>query len=310
MLAIPGKGMSWSVDAHNVLLDVLCDWIEGSILFDDEELSASDVVDTLCDGEIYEDQNFAWERVEDAWRELRRRHNWLGNGHPLKINSLNAKRKYAWRESAAHSFCIALSLAKWYPDWARSFGQDFTKQGELFETLTKESLQKMFSGWEIDATGWTRTKTQKLHKVVSKVAERLGEPIGSKISWTRPEAKDAGLDLLCYRPFPDGRVGIPVYLMQCASGANWKNKTSTPNVNTWRNLIQFTSEPKKAFATPFALLDDEFKINCLPVNGLLIDRYRLLSPARDNLNWVSMNLQKDLIKWLRPRINKLPKANK
>ncbi len=57
MLTIPGRGMSRSVNAHNVDVDVLCDWIEGSVLFQDEEdLPASDVVDVLIEAQIYENQ--------------------------------------------------------------------------------------------------------------------------------------------------------------------------------------------------------------------------------------------------------------
>ncbi len=308
MLAIPRRGISRSTNVHNVDLDVFCDWIEGSTLFiEEDELSASDIVDALGEGEIYEDQDFAWEIVSDAWSELRRRQDWIGSGCPVEVLDRRLRRRYDWRDTPAHSFCIALAFAKWYPTWARGFGTDFTIQGELFELLARESLQRLFPGWEIHATGWTRTHAKKLAAVVSEVASRLGESVGDIGRWTKPRANEAGLDLLCYRPFPDKRVGVPVYLLQCASGGDWEGKLHTPNLDIWRNIVHFASMPKKAFATPFAFRDDEFVRNCGIVNGMLLDRCRLLSPAREDAHWVSDALKDRLVAWLQPRIDQLPK---
>ena len=44
MLALPTSGFSRSAGTspeigHNIRLDILCDWIEGSVLFDDEAVS-------------------------------------------------------------------------------------------------------------------------------------------------------------------------------------------------------------------------------------------------------------------------------
>lgn len=310
MLAVPTRGISRSVTEHNVELDVLCDWIEGSILFqDDEELSAPQVVDILIEEEIYASQDFAWERVHDAWNELRRRQDWLDRGSPVEVSARHLRRRFDWREASAHSFCLTLAFAKWYPNWASNFGHNYTEQGELFELLTKESLERLLSGWEIYLTGWSRTHAQQLSDVVRAVANCLGESIGDIGRWTNAKAKDAGLDLVCYRPFPDRRVGVPVYLFQCASGGNWEDKLHAPDIRIWEKIVTFAASPKKAFALPFALLDEGFPRTCATVNGMLMDRYRLLSPAREGPNWVSGDLRRRLVAWMEPRIVQLPKAN-
>jgi hypothetical protein len=307
MLKIPTKGVSRSTHTHNVSLDVFCDWIEGSILFVDDELSSTDVVDALTEDQIYDDQDMASEIVSDAWAELRRRESCVGNGSPFTVGGLRITRQYdSWQDTPAHSFCVLLSLAKWYREWARPFGSDYTEQGALFEDLTKESLEKLFSGWHIHQTGWTRTRTNRLAAVVDQVADHLGESKGVIERWTRPTANEAGLDLLCYRPFPDRRVGVPVYLMQCASGGDWEGKLHTPNLNIWRHIVQFAAIPKKAFATPFAFLEDEFIRNSALVDGMLLDRYRLLSVADTEEEWVSRPLRRRIIRWARPRVRTLP----
>jgi hypothetical protein len=309
MLALPTRGISRSVHVHKVELDVLCDWIESNLLFEEDELSATDVIDALLEGHIYDDNDMASEIVSSAWTELRLRQSWIGQGSPFSISSSRIERVRIWREVAGHSFCLLLSLAMWYRSWAHQFGSDYTEQGELFEQLTRESLTEQFADWQIRLTGWSRTRTVGLRTIVNDIASRLGESTGKISRWTTEAAKDAELDLLAYRPFVDGRVGIPVYLMQCASGANWEDKLHTPRLEIWKRLIEFTAEPKKAFATPFALLDSEFIRSCNLVNGMLLDRYRILSAANNKRRWLSSKLKARLIGWSEPRIAQLPRLN-
>lgn len=299
------------MEAHNVNLDVLSDWIEGSALFiydKGEELSKAHVVDSLCEAQVYARQAFAWERVSDAWAELRRRRASMGDAYPLQLEGDTVVHLVDWKEAPAHSFCITLSFAKWYPDWAKQLGRDFREQGELFELMTKQALEALLGGWKCHLTGWARTRANKLGKIVAEIAGILGETIGRVERWTRPAANEAGLDLMCYRPFPDGRVGIPVYLLQCASGGDWDGKLHTPRLEIWRRIVEFAAVPRKAFATPFSFLDQDFVINCGLVDGLLLDRYRLLCAGTVNARWLSADLAQRMIRWIEPRIAALPRA--
>src|SRR5690606_36485454 len=108
-----------------------------------------------------------------------------------------------------------------------------------------------------------------LKGVVQTVADCLGEPVGDLALWDTRNAKELGLDLLCYRPFADERVGIPVFLMQCASGGNWQSKRKTPDIDAWCDLIRFKNNVVRGFAAPFALLDEEFARSTVHVKGLL-----------------------------------------
>lgn len=307
MLTIPTRGVSRSIKKHNVDLEVFCDWIEGSILFVDGELSSTDIVDALREDNIYESQDMATVMVGNAWAELKRRAQCIEPGVAFTISGRRISRQFAsWEETPAQSFCLLLSLAKWYRDWAETFGRDYTEQGALFEDLTKESLERLFGGWTIHQTGWARTRVNKLRPVVEDIASQLGEDVGKIERWTRLKANDAGLDIVCFRPFSDKRAGIPVYLMQCASGGDWDGKLHTPRLSTWNRLIEFTVPPQKAFATPFAFSEDDFRINSNNVEGILLDRCRLLSVEVAEADWVSAALAKRIIAWCTPRIARLP----
>lgn len=315
MFEIPQRGFARSINQHNVRLDALCDWLEGGVLFQSEnQLAASDVVDLLMESNIYEQQEFAWNRVEESWSELRNRARLLESGYPIDITNTRLHRRMEWQQVPAHSLCLALSFAEWYPDWARAFGQNYTEQGELFELLTEESLRRSLDHWEIHRTGWTKTSTAKLGKVVGEVAAWLGEPLtGNMKRWKRDTANDAGLDILCFRPMPDRKPGVPLYLLQCASGipsaSYWNLKLRTPDISLWAKLIDFAVNPKRAFATPFAFQEDDFLIHCRSVDGMFFDRYRLLAPARMNPDWLPQEVGDRIVGWITPRIATLPTAN-
>src|ERR1051325_10682803 len=147
MLSLP-TGMHRSVETHNINFNALCDWIEGSVLLDQEDVSGADIIDILTEEEIYSSQDFAWEIVDNAWIEIGRRQAWMGTNFALTVNgSMFANSD--WRNYPALAFCLVLSFAKWYPAWARRNPADFNEQGEIFEALAKESVQLLFPGWEI-----------------------------------------------------------------------------------------------------------------------------------------------------------------
>ncbi|MCZ7554575.1 MAG: hypothetical protein M5U05_18690 [Anaerolineales bacterium] len=309
MLSIP-TSFARSTEQHNVKLQALCDWIEGSLLFDalTQSISYSDIIDVLLEEQIYDDQDFASELVRSAWAEIRRRQRSPDQGSPFEIETNRIIRLRPWEEVPEYSFCLLLSLGVWLGlqrVWQEKFGGGYTEQGELFELLTKEALAKQFPDWKFSLTGWSRTSARKLAEVVSVIVDLLREEVG-KLEWAGSNANEAGLDLLCYRSFADERVGIPVYLIQCATGANWRSKVHTPDINLWKHIIDFAATPLKGFAIPFALSEEEFRQNCVLVNGFLIDRYRILAASSGSEEWVSPDLRSRLVEWMEPRAAELP----
>lgn len=304
MLTVPTKGFPKSVNKHRIRLDVLCDWIEASVLFlqNDSFLSQMDIADRLIEEERYVEQSFAMMGLKNAWAEIDRRARWTGTMLPTRLNSKRIERVADWREHPAYTFCLLLSLAPFYDWWKEN---DYLAQGDLFEGLTEASLKVQFNSWEIYRTGWTRNHAIRLREIAIQVAERLGEDLGDLETWDTPYKKELGLDILCYRPFPDLRRGIPVYLVQCASGNDWDIKLHTPDLSVWGDIIHFKNCPVRGFATPFTFLEDEYKRCVASVRGLFMERCRLLGADRIDKNWLSSSLQNDLIAWSEPRIAQL-----
>lgn len=301
MLPVPNKYFTKSVFKHNVRTDILCDWVEGSLLFDEtrEFISQIHVADALLADERYVEQDFAMEGVKNGWLELRRRNGWSGQGSGINLAKQKIVRDGTWRKFPAYSFCLLISLAPFYDWWIED---EYVEQGEIFELLTKESFEAQFPSWRVIRTGWSRSNTAQLRDVAIAVATELHEDIGDLDTWHGTGKKEMGLDLLCYRPFSDKRRGIPVYMMQCASGSNWDIKLHTPDLNRWTDIIHFKNEPVKAFSTPFTFPDQIYNQCIASVRGLFMERCRLLSASSYKLDWMSQDLKDRIISWCEPRV--------
>lgn len=298
------------VTADPIALHLFCDWLEASLLFGPEKrLSLPEVVEFLVDEELCDSQTEAWKAVTNAKMLLRRRSRLLGRGYPISIEDQRLVKLSTWRLTPSYAFCLLLSLRNLYPEWFLQFGDDYTEQGELFEILTLLSLERILTGWNIHQTGWSRAHPMRIDGVVTQIADLLGEPLGDVGRWMRPTAKDGGLDILCFRQFSDKRGGVPIYMVQCASGMGWESKLTTPNLDVWTKLVQFSAPPVRAFATPMSLVDDEFDMHANRVQGMLLDRFRLLEPLRSSKAWLPQKLMGRLNRWTKSRVDMLPWAS-
>jgi hypothetical protein len=310
MLDIPSTGFPRSVKVHNVELDCMCDWIEGCITFCDDTISVSDIVDSLCENNVYDEQDFAKQHVDNAFRELTRRASCLDNAGSYEVQHLRLRRRKRWDEVPAYSFCLMLSLRVLYRSRFRQFG-NYTDQGLLFERLTAESLGRL--GWVAHSTAWSRQATDGFRKRVEDLATHLGEAcLAHQLDkWADEHAKDGGLDIVCHLPFPDRWSGRPLLYVQCASGEDWKDKRATPNLSLWQKLLDTATHPRRGIAIPFALLNDDFRRAANYDDlSLLLDRHRLCAPQSGiEEDWLSPGLAADLNAWTGARITDLSLAD-
>lgn len=310
MLPLPETGVRASITAHNCDLQLFCDWVEGCLLFTDEtRLSRTEIVDVLCEEEIYENQAFATDWLDDVWRELTRRSGLLGSGAPFDVVARAITRRRTWDQAPAYAFCVLVPLlqssATWRPAYPKArLAAHYTRQGLLFERISEEALKNV--GWQTHRTGWSSSNATRLPAVVAGVAQQVGEP--EHVNWAAnvsPDANEAGLDVVFFRGFPDARCGFPIYLAQCAAGAYWDAKLHTPVLAVWRRLVDFAAPPHKAFVLPHSLAAEELRRVTVKVDGMVLDRYRLHDTSHPP-GWCSEELAQDLKAFLKPLITRLP----
>lgn len=305
MMALPNSGVGRSVNTHNSDLGVLCDWVESSVLFAVDDLSKSDVVDVLVEEEAYADQELATARVDEIWGVLEWRFQSVGTPLGIRVGRRSITRRHEWRRFPAYAFCLSLASAKNYSAMPR---RNYALQGEIFEDIALLAIRRTLPGWTVRKVGWSPTDPVAIAGAVAQMIRDLREIDGAEQEvHLREQVKDLGLDILAFYPFADEYASLPVILLQCASGADWEDKRSTPDLHVWKKVISFTSSPLRGMAIPYAFAEPmELRRKATPINGVFLERYRLLR-AFQGLT-VPRDLNARISAWVEDLLPQIPRA--
>jgi hypothetical protein len=316
LLSLPEEGFRRSVTANNVNRSIMGDWLEASALFAGEAFSTNEVVDILVeqgvvdlelDSDAENEQGLAYGIAEEGWTELRNRLAASGPSPCYEIAEKFVKPTAHWSADPVRSFLITLSLAPMYPKWAeacRAIGE----QGLLFEKVSARACAEIFSGWVIYEAGWSPTGQRTVGQIVQDMISDLGVRGNANLGeWAPRAAKDGGLDLICFRQFPDQRECVPLFAIQCASGADWIKKLHQPSTNKWKTFLDSAFEPTRALTIPFVVDRNQMLRHSLDICGPLFDRNRLLSAGQGLADWMN-DIRQELIDWCQPRIELLHAA--
>lgn len=310
MIEIPQVGFQRSVEKSNVSTNIMADWLEANILFDEPEITKSAVVDMLIEGQICpgDQQDLAYQIASEGWYELSRRKQWGGLPENVSITGSRIKTENRWEDDPIWSFFVLLSVLRIYPDWANEH-QDYVFQGNLFEKVVETICPALLPGWTSYRTGWSPDNTKNIPVIVEELCQRLFVKGATDLEdWLGPKSKDDGLDIVCYRPFEDEREALPVFFLQCASGNNWRNKVSTPDPVLWQKYLNSAVQPSTGIVAPFVIEEKELKKAALTGQVIVFDRLRMLSAVRMESVELATDLLDDLINWLQPRVVSLPQA--
>jgi hypothetical protein len=313
MLKLPQKGFRPSTTVHNCDLAIACDWLEASVMACETEISRSSVSDILFEQQIYQKDrhsgfSFCSDFIDSLWAEMRRRERLAADACLFKVSEKRILRRADWTRGLPGVFLMILCCIEYYEELnSGPLARKFVNQGELFEDFCRETIG--LGGWVATRTGWSSSSTsspQKLVATVKLAADALREHyVNESFVEIYSGKNEAGCDMVAYLPYDDSRTGRPVALIQCASGANFKDKLGTPSIDLWRKFIAFSTIPLRGFCTPRAFGDEEFKRHAGQVDGVFLDRHRLLSPFAKS-GRLSPDLSSRLSDWLHPRIKSLP----
>lgn len=310
MIQIPEVGFQQSVNQSNVSVNALADWLEATTLFDEPEVAKSDVVDLLVEHQICSDrgQEMAHRIASEGWNELARRKRWGGVPATVSITKSRISIDHVWEDDPIRAFFVLLSALRIYPDWATAYRQ-YAIQGELFERVVEQICPALLPGWTVYRTGWSPDDTKDISVIVDDLCSRIfvaGAPDPGK--WLGVDAKDGGLDLVCYRSFEDEREALPVFFLQCASGKNWRDKVNTPSAALWQKLLDSAVSPSTGIVAPFVVEAKELQIAALVGQVVVFDRLRMLSAIRTHRVTFVQDLLDELTTWISPRVRNLPRT--
>jgi hypothetical protein len=158
------------------------------------------------------------------------------------------------REDAARSLYVFLLCLSWFG------GEEAAgvKPRQLFEDISAAVAGAYFGPSTLTSVcqfGFPRRiEPEGFRDALNSLCARIGEGLRSRegIRITRDQ-KDATLDLIVWKGFPDGRPGSLMGFGQCATGANWREKTSEMNPDVFSAMWceqPFVSKPTRLSRFP------------------------------------------------------------
>ena len=153
----------------------------------------------------------------------------------------------------------------------------------LFEELCSIALHEYLGGatavgLDRAVFGFPRRVLPKhFPEALNELCTKLGQGSGSSGRKPEGDQKDAKLDLVAWRSFPDGRRGKLIGFGQCATGADWKEKAFELQPRKWCGL--WMKDP--ACIDPFSSLfiphrpSEDAWLKAAHYAGVLFDRCRI-----------------------------------
>ena len=177
---------------------------------------------------------------------------------------------------------------------------DIAAAAEHLERITTVALAELYGpGTEAIRFGWPSDvgRPPEFPDAIRWLAKQMSVPVGG--SYRPPHRKDGGVDVVAWRPFPDGRSGFPVLLVQCTLERDYAHKASDIDLRVWSGWLRLDTDPATALAIPEVVPAGEVW-NSLAARTIVLDRMRLAAltphPATAEgsslLNaWISITLE-------------------
>ncbi len=198
-------------------------------------------------------------------------------------------------EQHVYLFLLLLSI------FGRDAGPAGVRGDDLFDDVCAEALKWYFGGPPPTTAvvfGFPRRVLPAgFRAAVDQLCRDIGEGGSCRDRPTRKSQKDAKLDIVAWRDFPDGRHGKLIGFGQCATGANWPDKVTEllplQFCQKWLRDLP-TVLPIRAFFVPFRIERSRWSDTCIDA-GIVFDRCRIAG----SLHSPPLDLVRRCRKWVR-----------
>jgi len=239
---------------------VVADWIELYVATTGETISKAKLSSLLEDSSGEETRESF---ISDIWRELNNRKK-LYKNIPFVIDEYAIEPAEDQQPKIAYIACLLIAL---YGPVNSSINV-----AKLFERLSCLAVKQYLDGEGI-VFGWPLEPGEEtsIRERIIQVASRLNERY---VESPRETYKDRGVDVIAWKPFSESRTSQVIILLQCASGKDWRNKTTDLPINAWEQYIHWSNNPIKAFAVPCVIPSRDWH-EVSKEGGILFDRIRI-----------------------------------
>lgn len=242
--------------------DKVADWLEREVIRQDRSLGAAPLHALGGAADIREAD------IDLGWHTMSRRAALLGEAYPFRTGSGIAARPHV----DAYPWTAMLLMSADSP--ARA-GMDLKQAALVHEQITSAALRSLYGeGTQSLRFGWPSDvgRPREFPEAVRWLAGQMGVPVGT--AYRPPYAKDGGVDVVAWLPFPDKRSGFPVMLVQCTLERDYVHKAHDVDVRIWAGWLRLDVDPATALAVPEVVAAGE-AWNMLAARTVVLDRIRL-----------------------------------
>jgi hypothetical protein len=215
--------------------------------------------------------------ADDAFAELRDRGEACRHGYPFRLSGelLQAARTV---ERAPYTFLLLLSV------FGTSAGPPDIDGASLFEEVCAAAGASYLGGRRAGARSMVfgaprRASPAGFRAAVDHLCESIGEGGGCRQRIRLRHQRDAKLDVVAWRSFPDRRAGQVIAFGQCATGRSWTDKLHELQPRAFGALWlrdPLAVDPLRLFFVPFRVSRERWEEASFH-GGLLFDRCRIVA---------------------------------
>lgn len=248
--------------------EAIADWIETTLLVRDGTQLGLGALQDMASAEVHATAP----QLELALTIMRRRSELLGSSYPFEVHEWAVR---AVSDASASPYAALVLLTPGGAARQVVHPVPSSEMAIVFERITEGAVARLWGsegralrfGWPSDVG-----RPPEFPLAVPWLAGKLGIQAG--LGYRPPRRKDGGVDVVGWRPFPDGRSGFPIVLVQCTLQTDIAAKSRDVDARLWASWLVMDQEPATALAVPQTIpagvLWDE-----LALNGAVFERMRL-----------------------------------
>jgi hypothetical protein len=215
--------------------------------------------------------------AESAFEEVEDRSRACGGEYPFAVHDDYIQLR-ASGEASPYMFLLLLSTTF----HERGVKREAAVRVKMFEEICADAGRSYFGGADASSRVFgfpRRTGNRNFSEALDAFCVDFGEGAGHKGRPTLADKKDAALDVIVWRTFPDRRAGKLIAFGQCATGRNWRSKLTELQPDAfWDTWIRErpAHPPLRLFFTPYRL-DEGSWFEDSRKAGLFFDRCRIVA---------------------------------
>jgi hypothetical protein len=266
-----------------------------SIEFGTEDERTSGMVDDALEtaGNSWAERQEVLETLSGAVAdEVHRRADMMGNAYPFAIS--DGALEYAQSKTGVYEFCLAASSNP------TGEAQGYPRASAVFEYIARDVIAVHIGGGQGFRTGAPVYASEARGSTTKETFAALHAQCG-EFRWnpnpnfpnepSHVDLKDAGLDVVVWKPWPDRRNAHLFVLGQCACGKNdvgisKARELSLVRLNNWLRPVSY-AHPVRAFLAAHHIPNSMQLYELSGEGGIVFDRARIALIAENAVEFMN-----------------------